>query len=104
MLKNGGYSDGKTFLQFSSHRAREKFGKMGIPHEKYVSTKSWNHYIVVATKDVDKIVESIKKGVKVVKAKINADDLVRPWKEKGGGVANFLVGNYEPFKYTIGGL
>lgn len=95
MLKNGGNVDGKTFLQFSSHRAREKFGKMGIPHEKYVSTKSWNHYIVVATKDVDKIVESIKKGVKVVKAKINADDLIRPW-EQGGTMAEF--------KYEIGGL
>jgi hypothetical protein len=94
-LKDGGNIDGKTFLQFSSHRAREKFGKMGIPHEKYVSTKSWNHYIVVATKDVDKIVESIKKGVKVVKAKINADDLVRPW-EQGGKLTEF--------KYEIGGL
>jgi hypothetical protein len=103
-LKNGGNVDGKTFLQFSSHRARGKFGKMGIPHEKYVSTKSWNHYTVVSTKDVDKILEYVKKGVKVVKAKINEDELVRPWKEKGGGVANFLVDNYEPFKYTIGGL
>jgi len=94
-FKDGGNVDGKTFLQFSSHRARQKFGKMGIPHEKYVSTKSWNHYIVVATKDVDEIIEIIKKGVKVVKTKINANDLIRPW-EQGGKLTEF--------KYEIGGL
>lgn len=123
-LKTGGGVSEKTFLQLNSHRARAKFSKMNIPHETFVSTKTWNHYTVVATKDVDKILDYVKKSVKVVKAKINPDDLVRPWKEQGGevgfenklfdnlqkhsyergGVANFKVQNYEPFKYTIGGL
>jgi hypothetical protein len=82
-----------TFLKFDSHRAYDSFKKLDIPHLQ-VHDYDFNHYSIIKTENLEKVLGFVKKGLRVVKKKFTVDDLGFDYKgrtsfEEGGDLESF---------------
>jgi hypothetical protein len=82
-----------TFLKFDSGRAYDSFKKLNVPHLQ-VHDYDFNHYSIIKTENLNKVLEYVKKGIRVVKKKFTQDDLGFDYKgtasfADGGNIQNF---------------
>lgn len=63
-----------VFLKFDSGRAYDTFNRLDIPFVN-VHDYDFNHYCIIETKNLEKVLDNVRKGVRVVKKKFSSDDL-----------------------------
>jgi hypothetical protein len=82
-----------AFLKFESGRSYDKFTRLDIPFIN-VHDYDFNHYSIIKTENLEKVLENIKKGVRVVKKKFTQDDLGFDYKGRtsfaDGGEVSFI--------------
>jgi hypothetical protein len=81
-----------TFLKFDSNRAYDKLVRLNIPLIN-VHDYDFNHYTIIETKNLEKVLEYVKKGVRIVKKKFASADLGFDYRgsmsfEDGGDIDN----------------
>jgi hypothetical protein len=82
-----------TLLKFDSGRAYDKFLRLDIPFIN-VHDYDFNHYCIIETKNLEKVLDNVSKGFGVVKKKFSSDDLGFDYKGStsfadGGNIADF---------------
>ena len=82
-----------SFLRFDSHRAYDSFKRLDIPHLQ-VHDYDFNHYSIIKTENLEKVLSSVKKGIRVVKKKFTVDEIGYDYKGRttfaDGGEVSFI--------------